>query len=532
MSSRGSPAGPRPSRRRRSSRSRTSTTARPARRGRRTARSSRWAADDRVPQARAEHRDDPRAHGRGARERGRRPSRHDPEHVDLRDRHVPLPVGQHVDRELQPADGDLLKQAYRSRVCDERLAGRSSALRGMTDWNPYLRGEQAEAALAVAGDLGDALAQQPASGDASLSRGEAGRALALAHLDRALPARGYGDASREALRQAIAAVARQPLGPGLMQGFTGVAWTIAHLADATAPGAADEALTGLLRRDAWRGGYDHVSGLVGVGVYALERGRAGAELLELVVARLGGRAECHNGTATWFTPKAELHPSVHERVPHGYYNLGMAHGVPGVAALLAGALDAGHEEAGPLLDATVTRIAGETLEDAPALWPFFVGREVQVVPARLAWCYGDPGVAVALLEAGRARGREDWIELAGRAIDKMAARAHDASGVTGASLCHGSAGLAHLCGRLHLATGRPELADMACHWIDRTLALRGHEDGLGGYSVWDPMDPDEVGGDVQGPGFLAGIAGVALALAAGASDRPPDWDRSLLVSLP
>src|SRR3954464_4078713 len=331
----------------------------------------------------------------------------------------------------------------------------------MTDWIPYLRGEDAKRALTTAGELGDLLVATEPTEDPSLSRGEAGRALALAHLDRALPGRGFADASREALKHAIAAVARQPLGPGLIQGFTGVAWTIAHLADATAPGAADDALTDLLRRDAWRGGYDHVSGLAGVGVYALERGRAGTELLELVVARLGGRAECHNGTATWFTPKSELHPDVHERVPHGYYNLGMAHGVPGVAAVLAGALNAGLEEAGPLLDATVTWIAGETLEDAPALWPFFVGRDVQVVPARLAWCYGDPGVAVALLEAGRARGREDWIELAGRAIDKMHARAYDASGVTGASLCHGTAGLAHLCGRLHLATGRGEVARVA-----------------------------------------------------------------------
>src|SRR3954454_4543505 len=403
----------------------------------------------------------------------------------------------------------------------------------MTDWTPYLRGEEAKRALAVAGELGDLLVAIEPTDDPSLPRGEAGRALALAHLDRALPDRGFAEASREALRQAIAAVASQPLGPGLMQGFTGVAWTIAHLADSTAPGAVDEALTDMLRRDAWRGTYDLVGGLVGMGIYALERAPQGTELLELVVARLRDRAERDNGSATWFTPQSELHVSVQPRVPHGYYNLGMAHGVPGVVAVLAAALDAGVEEAGPLLDATVNWIASETLEGGPSLWPFYVGDGVEVGPSRLAWCYGDPGVTVALLGAGAARGREDWIELAGRAIDKMHARAYETAGVTGASLCHGTAGLAHLCARLHTATGRPELADMARHWTAETLALRTYDEGdLGGYSVWDPLDPDEVGGDVQGPGFLAGIAGVALALAAGASDRPPDWDRSLLVSLP
>src|SRR4051794_966796 len=206
----------------------------------------------------------------------------------------------------------------------------------MTDWTPYLRGEEAKRALAVAGELGGLLAATEPTEDPSLSRGEAGRALALAHLDRALPDRGFAEASREALRHAIAAVARQPLGPGLMQGFTGVAWTIAHLADATAPGAADDALADMLRRDAWRGTYDLVGGLVGMGVYALERAPQGTELLELVVARLRDRAVRDNGSATWFTPRSELHVSVQERVPHGYYNLGMAHGVPGVVAVLAG----------------------------------------------------------------------------------------------------------------------------------------------------------------------------------------------------
>src|SRR4051812_21849943 len=303
----------------------------------------------------------------------------------------------------------------------------------MTDWIPYLRGEDAKRALTTAGELGDLLVATEPTEDPSLSRGEAGRALALAHLDSALPDRGFGEASRDALRQAIAAVARQPLGPGLMQGFTGVAWTIAHLADSTAPGAADEALIDLLRRDAWSGTYDLVGGLVGMGIYALERGPQGTELLELVIARLGDRAVRNNGSATWFTPRSELHVSVQPRVPNGYYNLGMAHGVPGVVAVLAGALDAGIDEAGPLLDAAVTWVAGETLQDAPSLWPFYVGDGVEVGPSRLAWCYGDPGVTVALLGAAVARGREDWIELAGRAIDKMHARAYETAGVTGAS---------------------------------------------------------------------------------------------------
>ena len=425
-----------------------------------------------------------------------------------------MPVGPHVDRQL-PDHAGLAAPA----------------------WRPYARGDLARRALDTAAGLGALLVEleepaDPAQLDVSLSRGAAGRALALSHLDAAVPGRGFGEAARAALRGAIGAVGAQPVGPGLMQGFTGVAWVVAHLSDgaAGATQAVDEMLRDLLRRDAWRGGYDHVSGLVGVAVYALESGDA--ELLGLVVDALARLAERRDGGATWFTPPEDLHPDARRNVPYGYYNLGMAHGVAGVIASLAGATSAGIDGAAALLDDAVAWLERQVLVGEVALWPFFVGRAVDVRPARLAWCYGDPGITLALIAAGGAREREDWLALANRAIDLMHARAYEASGVTGASLCHGSAGLAHLCGRLHAATGRRELAEMARHWCERTLELRVEGQGLGGYSVWDPFDPDEVGGDVQGPGFLAGVAGVALVLAAAASDAPPAWDRCLLMSQP
>jgi hypothetical protein len=50
--------------------------------------------------------------------------------------------------------------------------------------------------------------------------------------------------------------------------------------------------------------------------------------------------------------------------------------------------------------------------------------------------------------------------------------------------------------------------------------------------VWDPASDQEEGGDVQGPGLLAGVAGIALALVAAATDREPAWDSHLLLSGP
>src|SRR3954452_6230771 len=64
-------------------------------------------------------------------------------------------------------------------------------------------------------------------------------------------------------------------------------------------------------------------------------------ILEAVVDRLAERAERTPGGCTWFTPPELLPQWQRELCPKGYYNLGLAHGVPGVIAVLGGAVATG-----------------------------------------------------------------------------------------------------------------------------------------------------------------------------------------------
>jgi hypothetical protein len=407
-------------------------------------------------------------------------------------------------------------------------------------WQPALTGEEADRALAAARELGEILRDAAPSGDPGLATGEAGRAVALGHLDGAFPDDGFGDAAMAALGEAVRGAGAMRLDGSLMQGFTGVAWATAHLAaraGASADGAtapADAALIDVLERGRWNGGFELVSGVCGVGVYALERlpAAAGHELLRLVVATLAALSEPGDPGITWKSLPQHLHPTALERSPNGFYNLGLAHGVPGPVGVLAGAHAAGVEEAGPLLDGAVEWLAAHALPDgAASLLPYGVGEGATPAAARLAWCYGDPGAAAALLLAAGA-GHEPARALAERAIERIVERPDATAGVQSASLCHGTAGLAHLCGRLHSQTGDERLPEMTRRWTAATHALRDPDAGPGGYSVWDPADPAAVAGDVQGIGLLGGIAGVALALVAAASGEDPAWDRALLLSLP
>src|SRR5205814_9776603 len=104
-----------------------------------------------------------------------------------------------------------------------------------------------------------------------------------------------------------------------------------------------------------------------IGVYALERlargAAAGAECLARVVERLGELAVRDRGGITWFTPPEHLSRWQRERCPGGYFNFGLAHGVPGVIALLGGVCSAGvaADQARPLLEGAVPWLLDQRL---------------------------------------------------------------------------------------------------------------------------------------------------------------------------
>jgi lantibiotic modifying enzyme len=373
---------------------------------------------------------------------------------------------------------------------------------------------------AIAGTLG-----RSPSEDATLADGQAGLAILFAYLAQSGLVDGVDELSERCLDQAATAIATTDLPPSLFGGFTGVAWAAAHLegrvleaGDEESGDEIDAALLGFLARSPWRHDYDLVSGLVGFGVYALERlPRASASaLLERVVDRLEETAEHTGAGATWLTPPELLPPWQRERWPEGYYNLGLAHGVPGVIALLAGAANAGvaRETARGLLDEAVRWLLAQKLADGSgAAFPMVVPKGGRPEPSRSAWCYGDPGIAAALLGAARSVGETAWEKEALAIARRAAERPPDGTGVRDAGLCHGAAGLGHLFNRMFQATGDERLGKASRFWLERTLEMRER-----------PSEHSD-------RGILEGVAGIALALLAAVSSTPPEWDRMLLVSV-
>jgi hypothetical protein len=155
----------------------------------------------------------------------------------------------------------------------------------------------------------------------------------------------------------------------------------------------------------------------------------------------------------------------------GRINLGLAHGLPGVVAALSAAADA--DGLIPVLDQALRRLAGlllaESFTDSRGVltWPLAVSGAATVgAPVavswpsatdsvgrltdgrRQAWCYGSPGIAWPLWEAGRVLGEPDIQAVAAQAATSFIAAYEDDFYLYPArdrrerlAICHGAAGL-------------------------------------------------------------------------------------------
>ncbi len=422
----------------------------------------------------------------------------------------------------------------------------------MSTWSPLLDGALAAEAERRAGEIAEALA-----GDAdawrlasarkpdgirsiSLGLGRCGFALFHAWHHRVLGAPGAAEIAHRRLAESIELLPAMTMDESLYCGFPGVAWTTEHVLRVLEAGdgddpveAVDEALLDFLADPAFRPNYDLIGGLVGIGVHALER-RArptGPLIAECVLARLEAMARPLPPGVTWPSGGLTRRAMADDVRPEDrYYNLGMSHGVPGVIAILArlASLPPLRERALALLaPGTAWLLAQRLPADAIGAFPDYVADDIAPKPARLAWCYGDPGVAIALLAAGRALGDPAIEAAALETAHRAASRALETSEVVDAGLCHGSAGLAHTFNRLHQATGDAACRRAAIEWYERCLVRVDDRPNIAGFATFC-FERDHAGEYLEDPGLLTGAAGTGLALLAAISDRDPAWDRFLL----
>ncbi|MDQ3989451.1 MAG: lanthionine synthetase C family protein, partial [Actinomycetota bacterium] len=391
-------------------------------------------------------------------------------------------------------------------------------------------------------------------GGASLAAGPAGSALALRYAARVLPDGDWAARSDQQLVDAVHSTHELPLvEAGLAAGTAGLALTFADCARddtryATARHTLDTKLAlQVIEAPKWRsdhgvrdGDYDIVLGAAGILAYLASVPKADAvlrraigvlvdDLIWLCAPRPGGQSQ------PWFIPP-EHYPldDYQDQFPHGYVNLGLAHGIPGPLAALCFAASAGYRH-DLLLDTirhVATYLVAVSLDDECGRnWSMGVPltdtgaqRRTGQVPTRTAWCYGAPGIACALLLAAETLADDGLRAVAIDTFDGVLRRVAVYGGFPSATLCHGAAGALAMCVRFARDTGSV-LAQRALPALTEQLLAHCDPDLLLGV-----QDLEQPGILLDSPGLLTGSAGVALALWSASTPIPARWERALLIT--
>ncbi|HEX8950825.1 MAG TPA: lanthionine synthetase LanC family protein, partial [Polyangia bacterium] len=277
-------------------------------------------------------------------------------------------------------------------------------------WRVWLDDERLARTRARLADLGARLLDLPSQQlpqPPGLTAGLPGVALAHAYLARA----GLGDAHdercAERLEEAVATADGLAGDGSLARGLAGFAFVLEHLGaneDEDQCAELDEILGAELRA------HDELAaelmwGLAGRALYARERlARPTARaLFDAAVARILDKGVPQpDGTIAWIADERFAGPTPRDAAGQPAGSLSVAHGTPGIVALLACSDDARAQAAAR---DGMRWIWAQRSDAGAGVFPVVAGGAPNAMPG---WCYGDEGLATALLAAARALGDEAW----------------------------------------------------------------------------------------------------------------------------
>ena len=261
--------------------------------------------------------------------------------------------------------------------------------------------------------------------------------------------------------------------------------------------------------------YDYLHGALGIGFYFLKTDER--QLVDELIDNLYHTAiiEESENTFKWemkFNPMRD-------------FDISLSHGVSSVVVFLARAVKSNIavEKSTKMLNGTVTYILSleQDFQQIGCHFPTDLG----VQKSRLAWCYGDLGIASSVWYAGKVTNNEMWKNKALEVFTNSAKRLSLAeSHVQDAGICHGSVGIALIFRRMYIETKNVLFLETARHWINQTLDYATYADGLAGYKTW------WIEKWIRDFSLLNGISGIGLTFLSFLSDDSQDWDELFLLS--
>lgn len=278
-----------------------------------------------------------------------------------------------------------------------------------------------------------------------------------------------------------------------------------------------------------------VNGAISLGMYFYYRYMLGTEqcrqYLEFFVDLLKETAIEKDNTMKWIT-------TINYETNEQGYNLGIAHGIPGILLFLRKLLLANIKK--DVISDILTKASNfllqqkHSLETNKSFFNFCVCTETTELETSLAWCYGDISVGYSLYMISSLDNirREDIKKNAIEILLDTTKRTY-LSGirVIDAGLCHGTSGIAHIYNRLYQQTNELEFREAARFWYKETIKMAKYDNKYAGYRLpYGSKNIENKQFELSNLSFLIGISGIGLSLLSAIYPADPSWDMCLLLS--
>lgn len=277
--------------------------------------------------------------------------------------------------------------------------------------------------------------------------------------------------------------------------------------------------------------YDYLHGVIGIAIYFLYKYRVAKNdcthaALNLTLRYLQSTKIIENDGYKWGVPSKKRSGIE--------FNISLSHGISAIIFFLTKLHHIGFETDVDITNIILRAIKYINYQQIPvkqynSFYPYLAIESTPVITgSRLAWCYGDLGIALTQYNAGRELDNHQIIQNALEILKYAAIYRRNiiANGIVDAGICHGSAGVAHIFNLMYHNTKLELFKEAADYWIQETILQSAHSDGYAGYSVWCPGNTYH-----KSLGLLEGISGIALSFMSYLYPKTFNWDQFLLMSL-
>lgn len=371
--------------------------------------------------------------------------------------------------------------------------------------------------------------------------GMSGLALFQFYYSKFLDDQEHADLGVEILNHCIENLNNGKASPTYCSGFAGMSWAFIHLEQEGFIDMDDELLTELdahlcaiMVFNMKSGNYDFLHGAIGYGFYFLKRfkntkseklkARYKTYLLGLIGLLLKVSETTGNMTK-WLS-------IVNIETGEKGYNLSLSHGMSSIVNFLSRLYiyDDFRNKVEGMLCGSVNYILSfkSENENTLSLFPSYIKEDGSADwKSRVAWCYGDLGIAISLWRASKVLNNLGLGVMAIETLKHTTKRlSEESSLVVDAGICHGSYGNSQIFNYMYNETNEESFKKAASFWLQDGLNKAIFEDGYAGYKQWSGVNKDWR----KELTILEGVAGIGLCIISHLSKSDTNWDECLLIS--